>query len=157
MPRRRSIAAWSKPLFLPSSDCHAFVQLRSLISLPLFCKVTIPLPVPPTQRDPLFLVFPRAPRSKFASSFARRTKLGRIIPKRLSGLSTLPPNWRRCNLIGQSSRPSSPPPTLGSLVSCPFRSIALSYFSDSFSDILFQSWSRRSKPSMSQPPPRPGR
>src|SRR6185312_7312495 len=52
MPRRRSIAAWSKPLFLPSSDCHAFVQLRSLISLPLFCKVTMPLLVPPTRRDP---------------------------------------------------------------------------------------------------------
>ena len=27
MPHRRSVAAWSKPFFLPSSDYHAFVQL----------------------------------------------------------------------------------------------------------------------------------
>ena len=155
MPRRRSVAAWSKPLFLPSSDCHAFVQLRSLISLPLFCKVTMPLLVPPTRRDLLLLVFLREPRSSFASSFVRRMKLGRITPRRQLGLSSLPPNWRRRNPIGQSSRPSSPPPTPGSLVSCPFRSIALSYFSDSFSDILLQSWSHRFKPSTPQQPPPP--
>ena len=157
MPCRRSIAAWSKLLFLPSSDCHAFVQLQSLISLPLFCKVTMPLPVPPTRRDPLFLVFPSATRSTFASSFARRRKLGRIIPRRPSGLNSLPPNWRRRNPIGQPSRPSSSPPTPGSLVSCPFRIIAPPCFSDSFSNILLQSWNRRSKPSMPQQPPPPSR
>ena len=65
--------------------------------------------VPPTRRDPLSLVFLRAPRSTLASSFVRRMKLGKIIPRRLSGLSTLPANWRRCNPIGQSSRTPSLP------------------------------------------------
>ena len=43
--------------------------------------------------------------------------------------------------------------TPGLLVGHPFRSIALSYFSNSFSDILLQSCSRRFRPSTPQQPP----
>jgi len=94
------------------------------------------LPVPPTRRDPRFLVFLRAPRSTFASSFARRMKLGKTIPRRPTGLNVLPTNWRRRSPIGQFSRPSSLPPTPGLPVSRSSQSIAFPCFSDSLPDVL---------------------
>jgi len=96
----------------------------------------LPLPrAPPVRRGPLSLVSPRAPWSSSASFFARKTKLGRTIPRRPSGPSTSPPNWRRHKPTGPSSGPNSPLPTPGSPVGYfIFRIVPL--FSNSSSDFF---------------------
>ena len=151
MPHRRSAAVWSKS---SSSilDCHAFVQLRSLISLPLFHEVRTLLLVPPTRRAPLSPTSRKEPKSLFASFFVRRMKLGRITLKRPSGLSVSPPNWRLHKPTGPLDGPNSPPPTPGSPVNHSFQSIVPLHFSDFFSDTLLQFWNHRSKPSTPQLP-----
>ena len=132
-------------------------NFHSLISLPLFCVVTMLLLVPPTPRVPLSSMPQRASRSLFSSFFVRRMKLGKITPKRPSGLSASPPNWRRRNPTGQSSGLNSPPQTPGSPVSY-LSHASLPFFQIFTSDsLLFQSWSRRSRPFTPQQRSPPGR
>ena len=103
------------------------------------------------------LVSPKTSRNSSASFSARRMKLGKIIPRRPLGLSASLLSWRWRSLIERSSGLSSLPLTPGLLVSSLPQSDVSSCSSDFFSDLLLQSWSRRSRPSTPQPPPQPAR
>ena len=146
MPLRRSAVAWGKLLLFYPQSLHSGLVLISNL-----CTATTPplLQTPPIRWVPS-LVPMKAPWNTSANSFERRMRPGRITPRRPSGPSVSPQNWRRHKPTGPSSGPNSPPLTPGLLVSRPFRSIAFSCFSDSFSDILLQSWSRRFRPSTPQ-------
>ena len=173
MPLRRSAVAWGKLLlFYPQSLHFGLVLISNL------CTATTPplLQTPPIRIVPS-LVPMKAPWNTSANSFERRMRPGRITPRRPSGLSVSPPNWRRHKPTGPSSGPNSPPLTPGLLVSRFFQSI-VPFFLESLSLILCFSpgvtnpspsrgsshrhrvgecsWQHRRRPPARHPQPRPG-
>ena len=119
MPLRRSAVAWGKLLlFYPQSLHSGLVLISNLCT-----ATTSPLLQTPPIRWVPSLVPMKAPWNTSTNFFERRMRPGRITPRRPSGPSVSPPNWRRHKPTGPSSGPNSPPLTPGLLVSRFFQSI----------------------------------